>query len=128
MNQDETTKKSQEAIKSMLKQFTSSAYHYPYILNTVLTDGAKWMADLCKAYWLLDVIASYQGYESFKKEHFQTWKLEVTGDEGVVIATDGNNNQLCKQFIPDTDFPLDEVTLFACYSAGKLVIMLPSEY
>ncbi len=54
--------KSQDQIKSDLKQFIGSITYTrfsPLFPNVVLTDGAKYLADECGAYWLMDMIASH---------------------------------------------------------------------
>lgn len=44
-----------------------------------------------------------------------------------MIYDDGNGNEHARQEIPYTDFPLDNITLYACWDGGHWVIMLPSE-
>ncbi len=43
-----------------LNQFTGTECYYAYLVGLKLTDGVKFMADKAGAYWLLDIIASYQ--------------------------------------------------------------------
>jgi hypothetical protein len=45
-----------------------------------------------------------------------------------MIYEDGNGNEHARQAIPYTDFPLSEITLYACWDQEHWVIMLPSEY
>jgi len=42
----------------------------------------------------------------------------------VAIADDGNGNELLRQAIPYTDFPLDEITLYLT----ERTLLLPGEY
>ena len=45
-----------------------------------------------------------------------------------MIYDDGNGNELARQEIPYTDFPMEAVLLYACWDGEHWVIMLPSEY
>jgi len=125
-------------------------YHrivYPDLLskslrNTpfLLTDGAKHLADKAgvigrTAYWLIDIIASYDllsksREKPVKDEPFQVWKLVVQGSEGKVTCDDGNGRTLvASQDIPFVDFALDEATLYVSSDEDNgIIVMLPSEY
>jgi hypothetical protein len=95
--------------------------------NVLLTDGAKYIAEECGAYWLMDLIASWQVYARVREHQFQTWTLTVDGRQAVAVADDGNDTLIASQKIEYTDFPLPTIKLFAVYGDGILVIMLPSE-
>jgi hypothetical protein len=100
----------------------------------LLTDGAKYLADQAgviggSAYWLIDIIASYQREKRIADQEFQVWKLVVTGRQGKVTCDDGNNHTLVTQDIPFLDFALDEITLYAAREDGMgIIVLLPSEY
>jgi hypothetical protein len=120
-------------IQSNLGQFygsdTFTAWS-PLFRNSVLTEGALYVAENCGAYWLMDAIASYKHDPVFRGQDFQVWAL-VKGDDGWRLsAEDGNGNALASQFIEYSDFPLDEgVTIWAIRNElGGLTLMLPSEY
>jgi hypothetical protein len=117
-----TTKQIQD-IQNSLPQFTGSESFYRY-QNSVLTDGAKFIADSCGAYWLLDIIVSVQLIAKVRAEYFQVYDLTVKQGKGVVVVTDGNENKIYQQKIPFTDFPLSKITLWRVDGT----IMLPSEY
>jgi len=110
----------------------------------LLTDGALYLAEKAGAFWLMDVIASYQGEAKFRGEDFQVWKIQMDAAPGrgcVVFADDGNGNELCRQVIEYTDFPdLSETVSsadtqtkehFKLFAARNellgMTIMLPSE-
>jgi hypothetical protein len=100
-------------------------FHHTYML----TDGALLMAQLCEAFWLLDLIFSYQCYAKVKDERFQCWQLCVSTEpnqegRGEVTCTDGDENVLVTQDIEYTDFPLPKMCLYLIDN----VILLPSEY
>ena len=120
--------KSAEQIKSSLAHFYGTeAYHrFTALSKLVLTDGAKYIAEECQAYWLMDVIASYQKkcMRDEMLKDFQVWTLKVNDREGVVTCERDTDDIAIKQKIPYTDFPLDEIKLY-CING---VIMLTSEY
>ena len=106
-----------------LAQFTGTEKYYSYPMGLKLTDGVKYLADKCKCYWLLDIIASYQ----FKHKDipFQLWILTVKNNTGTVtMQEDTETPELVRQVIPYTDFPMDSVKV---YCIDK-VILSPSEY
>ena len=45
-----------------------------------------------------------------------------------MIYEDGIDKEYARQEIPYTDFPLESITLYACWDQENWVIMLPSEY
>ena len=123
-----------------LPHFTGTEeYHrivYPWLCNTdfLLTDGAKHLADKAgvisgTAYWLIDILASYQREKPVKEEPFQVWKLTVKESVGKVTCDDGNGRILVSQDIPFVDFALDEATLYVSSDEyNGIIVMLPSEY
>jgi hypothetical protein len=116
---------------SELNYFIGTDHYYRIMPDTVMTDGAKFVADKGEAYWLMTAIASY--LPEFKgKETFIVATLNVTrnatSSHALLKLNDGNENSLAQQFIEYTDFELDEIKLYACYSGDMWVIMLPSEY
>lgn len=97
--------------------------------NFLLTDGAKYLADSADAYWLMDLIASYQPRLQAIGETFQTWTLTVFANNSAkVTCDDGNGHTLVTQKMDYTTFPLEEIKLFAIGTMQELVILLPSEY
>ena len=119
---------------SELAQATGSEERYKWspIFPFDLTDGANYLAIRGGAYWLMDIVGSYQFKTKFRREPFQVWKLKkVKNKDDVmaeVVADDGNGHVLARQKIPYTDFfdkyEGDEIKLY--FDTG--VIMLPSEY
>jgi len=125
-----------QELLSSLQGFTGTESYtrlrYPFMKTVLLlTDGAKYLAETAKAFWLMDAIASFQIYPRVSNEAFQVWKLIVTeGRKATLTCTDGNFIPLSKMEIDYTDFPLPEITLYAEQSdyLGGRVIMLTSEY
>lgn len=111
--------------KHELNQFTGTEKYYRHwARRLVYTEGVQFVAEKMGAYWLLDVIASYQ--PGLQDQEFQVWILEKSGDEYRVVCSDGNDNILITQIIPSTDFHEDLMPfkLFCCNNT----ILLPSEY
>ena len=123
-------------LEANLSHFTGTVSYtnlrYPWLRSRfLLTDGAKYLAETAKAFWLMDAIASHQTNQQVAAEPFQVWKLTVNEQKQVaLVCTDGNETVLVRQEIPYSDFPLSEITLYAEqseYLAGR-VVMLASEY
>ena len=141
---NEKHSKLREELESSLPHFTGTEeYHrlrYPDLLSKslrqdfLLTDGAKYLTDKAgviggTAYWLIDIIASYQREKPVKDESFQVWKLTVKESVGKVTCEDGTGRILVTQEIPFVDFALDEVSLYVTNDDfNGIVVMLPSEY
>lgn len=105
-----------------LDQFTGTEqYHQHWMRQIVYTDGVKYMADAGGAYWLIDVVASYQ-----RKEPFQIWELKVKPNKSCVVTMREDTGEPAKvrQEIPHTDFPLESIKLYLIDG----VLLLPSEY
>ena len=98
----------------------------PIFRNFLLTDGAKFIAEACDAYWLVDLFASH--LPAYKDEGFAVLYLKVKDGKAVAQIEDGNGKVLAKQKIEYTDFPLDQIVLYCCPQGDQFVIMLPSEY
>ncbi len=117
--------KTAKEIQENLPSFTGTEQYYQHICNLLLTDGAKYLAESAEAWWLLDLVASYQGHPKVKNEDFQVYQLKVNPDKSAIVKiTDGNNHILAQQEIEYTDFPLDKITLWVEYG----VCLMPSEH
>jgi hypothetical protein len=116
---------------SALDQFTGSAERYQHAMLSDLTytQGVRYMAEHACAYWLIDVIASYQTVPAIRREPFQQWKLvrktAAHGDDcAVVTCTNGDGKVLARQRIAYTDFPLPSIVMYC----EQGVILLPNEH
>ena len=91
----------------------------------VYTEGVQDLANQAKAYWLIDLVASWMNDANLKGEEFVVWKLTVKADlTASAVAEDGNCRELVRQEIPFTDFPLEEITLYLANGT----LLLTSEY
>ena len=90
-------------------------WHLPAGKNLIYTDGIKFLADTCGAYWLIDLVGSYQ--PQLRNEHFQVWRLRPYGNNGIIVDCwsdiperqadeDGPASiKFCEQIIEYSDFP-----------------------
>lgn len=117
-----------DELKTQLGQFSGTTQYARLMANVLLTDGAVFLADNAKAWWLMDVYASYLLHIDGDRESFTCLKLTVSNNSAVVVIEDGNDHLIAKQVIDYTDFPLASITLYACWSDDVWVVMLPSEY
>ena len=125
--------KTQEELKQLgldklaLSQFTGTSAYYKISKKHVLTDGTRYLAEQGACFWMMDAIASHL-CEIGTADWFVLVRVQVTEGRAVMIYEDGNDREHARQEIPYTDFPLDSVTLYACWDQEHWVIMLPSEY
>jgi hypothetical protein len=129
-------------LNAQLPTFTGSTTwtrYSPLFRQLLLTDGAKFLAENAGAYWLVDAIGSHiftNPKLSPKQEYFQVWRFRRAPRAELDKAhrlwvTDGNTERaIVEQLIDYSDFPLDEITLWAVWDEGMdaFVLMLPSEY
>jgi hypothetical protein len=114
-----------ETFTGTLEYHRWSAIHPQFFL----TDGALYLAEKARCYWLMDLIGSYQRKLLRAGETFQVWRLAVSPDRSfTVTCDDGNGKALLQQKSGCTDFPLSEITLYAAFENDSLVILLPGEY
>ena len=110
---------------SELQQFHCTTQYYQHPFYIVFTDGVKFVADKCGAFWLLDLISSWQSDPKVAKESFQVFKLKVNPDQSArVTIEDGNDNIIAYQDIEYTDFPIEEMIIWCI----DHVVLLPGEY
>ncbi len=112
---------------SQLCLFTGTVHYHRLNRKCLLTDGAKYLAEGAGAFWLMDAAASYL-LELGTADWFVMVKLSVTGSSAVLSLEDGNGHEHARQEIPDTDFPLSQQCLYACWDGEHWIVMLPSEY
>lgn len=112
---------------------TDQYHQYNFITaSAILTDGIKLMAEVYNAFWLIDLILSYQT-KAWKKEHppieypLQYWflKKHEQGNGCTVWMEYIDGIPAIKQEIEYTDFPEAEFKLK--YNAYDSVICLYEE-
>ncbi len=114
-----------------LAQFSGSEHFFRHGLsrNHIYTEGAQFVAERARAYWLLDKIALH-GSPAIAHEDFQVWKLSVNPDQTATLTTGNGDDDILKiEELTYTDFPLAEITLWAVRNEfNGFTIMLPGEY
>lgn len=112
----------------------TTAYHSFGEWPGKLTDGAKFVADNAKCYWMFDVIESKLW--EHRANHGECFDnrlvvstIKVNPDRSAVITMEnGNGNILFMVKIEFTDFPLPQFTVWAQWSSCRWIHMLSSEY
>ena len=110
-----------------LSQFTGTSAYYRISRRHLLTDGTKYLAEKGACFWMMDAVASHL-CEIGTEDWFVLIRVQVSEGRAEMIYEDGNGHEHARQAIPYTDFPLSEITLYACWDQEHWVIMLPSEY
>ena len=128
------------SLRTELAQFTGSTQWFRHEFNraVIYTEGIRYLAEHGKAYWLIDAIASHLASAEFHRAaskderislmHF--WKLAVKPDQSALLTAipDSGEPEFIQQTIPFTDFPLDEIDVWAQRDSRHWVLLLPSEY
>lgn len=120
-------RRSKKDFQAALKHFIGSEqYHRNRLPNgkyLLLTDGCHYVLDKGEAYWLFDLILSWQ--LKLRKHRFQIWKLEKqTDNTRFAECTDGNNIFIVGQEIGIVDIPVDKIEIWVIDG----VAILPTEY
>jgi hypothetical protein len=98
----------------------------------VITDGVKSVCETAGAFWLLDIIRSYQFDKRLQKDemlqHIQFWLLDVDLEKNTAVVTleRDSDDVVLTQKIPFTDFPLAKFKLY--YTPAEKIVLLPNEY
>jgi hypothetical protein len=120
------TKTTAAAILSELAHFTGGETLYRHWLGLTYTEGVRFLAERCGAFWLIDLVGSHLPAvrRDRKARGFCVWRLAVSPDGSAeAVCDDGDDRVIVRQVIEWTDFPLQTATLYLEYGA----LMLPSE-
>lgn len=117
---------SAEEVNSQLPYFTGTEQWYknPLFPKYLYTDGVRFVAESCGAYWLIDKILSNQMLKEVAAEKFQTWELTVSNSKAKLVCEDGDCSEVFSEEIEYTDFPLEGIKFFFTDN----VLLLTSEY
>lgn len=124
---EETNAAAATELRTQMRAFTGTTEYHRHWSGMRFTDGVKFLAETAKAYWLLDVIASWQpkALRDPWLEEFQMWELFVRTDRTAsAVCSRDSEDVAFRQEIEFTDFPLDYVKV---YVEGG-VMLLPSEH
>lgn len=111
-------------LENELRGFSGSTVFYMGPLGSIrYTEGIRYLADRAGAFWLVDLVGSYQ--PQHRDIVFQLWKIRVRDNQAIVsMREDCGEPAIVEQEIPYTDFPLDEFEFYVCNG----MMMLKSEY
>ena len=101
----------------------------------IYSPGVKFVADKAEAYWLIDAIASYfmggqMAYPDSRLDTLQFWRLEVKEDRTARLTAraDSGVEPYVIQRIEYTDFPLEQIDIWAGFDGKYWTLYLPSEH
>jgi hypothetical protein len=112
--------------------FTGTEHYYRHWMpEFVYTDGIKMMAEKYQAYWLIDIVLSYQ--PKLKEYKFQIWEIECEKDSvnkraNVIMRPDSDEPIVVSQHIAFTTFPEGKLKMYYIDDGSNKVLLLPSEY
>lgn len=115
-----------------LEQFTGTTkwYRHPFFKGCIYTDGINYMAENCRAYWLIDAVFSYvPQIETVGEWFFPVHLSKKDGKENWTLKIgDSENSRIFRQDIGYSDFPMDHIMLFLAKNDAFWTLFLPSEY
>lgn len=117
----------QNALYAELRQFTGSSEFYRHFTNALIyTEGAKFVADRARVYWLIDLIASMQprALKDPALREFQLWELRIAKGGAEVVCLRDSDDEAFRIPLRFADSALNFVRLYV--ENGTL--MLPSEH
>ena len=102
-----------QKVRDYAAQTMGSENLYGGFCGLKYTDGIKFLAETCKAYWLIDVVGSHQPailpkLAKLQERDFQVWRIRADGDGAAIDAwtdTPGDSRLLAYQQVLYTDFP-----------------------
>ena len=124
--------KNKQEILNGLSDFYGTEQYYKHPFTGVLfTDGIRYMAESCGAFWLIDEIAFAQRLPKIrnddKLQEIQFWTLTVKDKSAVLTCERDEGDVAYRKTIDYTDFPLDEIKVWIEFGE-KPVMLLPSEH
>ena len=113
---------SRQITETDLAQFTGTTQYFRHwTRKIVFTDGVQFLAEQAGAYWLVDLIASYQPLCDSR----QYWTLTIDGGLYSAVCKDRDDCVLVSQTIEYSDFPANLLPFTLYLQDG--VLFLPSE-
>jgi hypothetical protein len=111
-------------------QFIGTEKYYAHFMGiSVYTDGVKAMADTFEAYWLIDLVVSYQMVKSVRTKPFQIWTITSEDSKAALeMQEDCDQPVVIRKDIPFTTFPDGTLRMYFIDDGTNRVLLLPSEY
>ncbi len=105
-----------------LAQFTGTTQYFRHWTKKIVyTDGVQFLAEQAGAYWLIDLVASYQPL----CDERQYWILVIEDGKYCAVCKDRDDRVLVSQKIEYSDFPAHLMPFTLYLQDG--VLFLPSE-
>jgi len=123
-----TDKLTKEEFTLGLKQFIGTQYYWehfiPGALRLKLTDGCNFVRQEASAFWLFDMIASYQYDDRINLYPFQIWQLTQKEDHWLLECRGDEGQSMLTHRLDYSDFPIDHIEIWVLDG----VALLPSGY
>ena len=123
-----TDKLTKENFELGLKQFIGTQQYWEHKLPGAfllrLTDGCNFVRQEAGAYWLFDMIASYQYDRRISLHPFQIWQLKRMDDYWSLECRRDDGEHMLTTRINYSDFPIDHIEIWVLDG----IALLPSEY
>ena len=111
-----------------LKQFIGTTQYWEHFIpgsfRLRLTDGCNFVRQEAGAFWLFDMIASYQHDARISLYPFQIWQLKRLEDQWILECTKDTGQHMLTHRISFSDFPIDHIEIWVLDG----IALLPSEY
>lgn len=110
------TKITESEIRKKLSKFKSTKEYFLHRLSDNwtlhLTEGCFFIREMANAYWLFDLILSYQGTKLVNGMEHQEWKVRRLKSGMLQISCRSlDNEEAIIQVIKKKKFPLDEISI-----------------
>ena len=123
-------------IEMNLSQFSGTEQYHrnPFHGKFLYSDGVRYLAEAAGAYWLLDLLASYQPQLAKHKDQrlhqMQFWNLKINPDHSATATcrADSDVPPAVTQQIEFSDFPLPEIDIWVIQDQLGMLAILKTEY
>jgi hypothetical protein len=100
---------------------------YSILSKSMLTAGARYLADKGQCYWLFDAIQSH--LDQHNEDYVQSTLIVQKDSTATLELDDMDNNIIANQLLTYTTFPLTKIKIWSVKNQwGSYTHMLPSEY
>lgn len=114
-------------------------FRHPLFRSVLYTEGVQYVAEKGQAFWLIDDIAAHIQSPEMKKainevdfrlSEMQFWTLEKRPDSSARLycQADSDEPMAIEQEIRYTDFPMDDIKIWAAFDGQHWTLYLPSEH
>lgn len=123
-----------DELQEKLSQFYGTEQWHrvnPFVPSFLITDGVKAWAELCQAFWSLDIVA-LQLVKFNKLEPFLVLEIDCNKNHTCTISIKADTNEpyikSVKQKNYDKSMPIGLHKFYLIYDGQHSVMLLPSEY